>query len=88
MSYILLIASGLRFSARNRLHRGIQSDVDGERQRLEPCKKANRDLQRRALHIEYIWRRSSLKPRRKVRAEKSADRQTDRQIDRRLFAFI
>ena len=40
MLYILLIASGLRglqeFCLRNCLHRGIQSDVDGERQRLKP----------------------------------------------------
>ena len=72
-------------SVRNRLHPGIQSDVDGERQRLEPFKKANRDLQRRALHIEYIWRRFALKPRNKVRAEKNADRQTDRQTAFRLY---
>ena len=45
-------------SARNRLHPGTQSDVDGERQRLEPFKNILRDLQRRALHIEHIWRRS------------------------------
>ena len=62
--------------ARNRLHPGTQSDVDGERQRLEPFKNALRYLQRRALHIEHIWRRSGLKPRSNRRTEKSADRQT------------
>ena len=63
-------------SARNRLHPGTQSDVDGKRQRLEPFKNTLCDLQRRALHIEQIWRQSELKPRRKVRAGKIADRQT------------
>ena len=63
-------------SARNRLHPGTQSDVDGERQRLEPFKNALGNLGRRALHIEQIWRRSGLKPRSNRRTEKSADRQT------------
>ena len=62
--------------ARNRLHPGTQSDVDGERQRLEPFKNALGNLGRRALHIEQIWRRSGLKPRSNRRTEKSADRQT------------
>ena len=70
--------------ARNRLHPDTQSDVDGEQQRLEPFKNALRYLQRRALHIEHIWRRSGWRPRRYIRTEKSADRQTDR----RLFVFI
>ena len=43
-------------SARNRLHPSTQSDVDGKRQQLEPFKNALCDLQRRALHIEHIWR--------------------------------
>ena len=62
--------------ARNRLHPGTQSDVDGERQRLEPFKNALGNLGRRALHIEQIWRRSGLKPRSNRRTKKSADRQT------------
>ena len=45
-------------SARNRLHPGTQSDVEGELQRLEPFKNVLRDLQRWALDIEHIWRRS------------------------------
>ena len=43
-------------SARNRLHPGTQSDVYGEQQRLEAFKNPLRDLQRRAFHIEQIWR--------------------------------
>jgi len=43
-------------SARNRPHPGTQSGVYGERQRLKPFKNALSDLQRRALHIEHIWR--------------------------------
>ena len=72
-------------SARNRLHPGTQSDVDGEQQRLEPIKNALRDLQRWALHIEDIWHRSVLKPRSKVRACRKKCRQTDRQTAFRLY---
>ena len=59
-----------------RLHPGIQSNIDGERQRLEPFKNAKHDLRRQALRFEQIWCRSKLKPRSKVCAKKSADRQT------------
>ena len=67
MSYILLIASGLRFT-------GILLKIQQEIVYTVAV-----DLRRRALHFEQIWRRSELKPRRKMRAGKSADRQTDRQ---------
>ena len=68
--------------SKNRLHRGIQSAVDGERQSLEPYLKNLRVPQEWALHIEQVWRRSVEKPRSYVRAKKCG------QTDRQHFVFI
>ena len=75
--YQLCLGCGLqecRWSfGKNRLHRGIQSAVDGERQGLRHYKNKLRVPRRRALHFEQVWH-GSLHPRRRSTRPKKCGR--------------
>ena len=62
---------------KNRLHPGIQSAVDGKRQRLETFRNKLADARRRGFHFEQVRSLNVARRQSYERNEKSADRQTD-----------